>query len=353
MPIVSVRSRVCRARWPRGRRSGARAGRREPRIRSLQPGTRVLLDAHNAYPDGDAGGTGSTAPWRRACPWPSSRISSGTASRRARAARSSATASRSRGASPACASTSSNASGRSWRRPWPSRTARQWPLVTLNLDFKTDEPEHHAAVWALLGEYEEWLTTAPRTDTASRRSHRSRWDRCSCSPVRPPRRKCRSTIACRSAEHLRLFGAVRVERGPARRVPPDTPDDAIAPRRAAWARTNYRRWWNNPWAAVEGGGPTRAGAWTPADEARLHALVRQAHDAGLWIRFYTLNGHAGTRAGWYEGYNFGSRAAVEARWRAAIAAGSISWPPISTRSSPRSAAGAATRAARAPARSRR
>ena len=47
---------------------------------------------------------------------------------------------------------------------------RDWPLVTLNLDFKTNEPEHHAAVWAVLGEYEAWLTTATRT----RRSTRSR-----------------------------------------------------------------------------------------------------------------------------------------------------------------------------------
>ena len=40
-----------------------------------------------------------------------------------------------------------------------------WPLVTLNLDFKSNEPEHHAAVWALLGKYERWLTTAERTAT--------------------------------------------------------------------------------------------------------------------------------------------------------------------------------------------
>ena len=42
-----------------------------------------------------------------------------------------------------------------------------WPLITLNLDFKTNEPEHHAAVWALLGKYERWLTTAPRLADAA------------------------------------------------------------------------------------------------------------------------------------------------------------------------------------------
>ena len=49
-----------------------------------------------------------------------------------------------------------------------------------------------------------------------------------------------------------------------------------------------------------------------------------AHDAGLWIRFYTLNGHStehGERMGWTPGYNFTSLDAARIRWRAAIAAG--------------------------------
>ena len=37
-----------------------------------------------------------------------------------------------------------------------------WPVVVLHLDFKTNEPEHHRAVWDLLGKYESWLTWAPR-----------------------------------------------------------------------------------------------------------------------------------------------------------------------------------------------
>ena len=37
-----------------------------------------------------------------------------------------------------------------------------WPIITLNLDVKTEEPEHLAAIWTLLREYEGWLTTAPR-----------------------------------------------------------------------------------------------------------------------------------------------------------------------------------------------
>ena len=60
-----------------------------------------------------------------------------------------------------------------------------WPLITLNLDFKTNEPEHHAAVWALLGKYERWLTTAPRASPTRRWWRRCRSGRCWCSPARP------------------------------------------------------------------------------------------------------------------------------------------------------------------------
>jgi hypothetical protein len=88
-------------------------------------------------------------------------------------------------------------------------------------------------------------------------------------------------------------------------------------------RTNYHRWWNNPWSVVEAGGQRKAGAWTRDDEARLNSLVEAAHQAGLWIRFYTLNGHdpRDTSGGWSENYNFGSLEAARLRWEAAIRAG--------------------------------
>src|ERR1035437_4870474 len=36
----------------------------------------------------------------------------------------------------------------------------EWPLITLNLDFKDNKPEHLAAVLALLRKYQPWLSTA-------------------------------------------------------------------------------------------------------------------------------------------------------------------------------------------------
>src|SRR6516165_3757706 len=38
-----------------------------------------------------------------------------------------------------------------------------WPIITLNLDLKTEEPEHLSAIWSALREYRSWLTTARKT----------------------------------------------------------------------------------------------------------------------------------------------------------------------------------------------
>ena len=88
--------------------------------------------------------------------------------------------------------------------------------------------------------------------------------------------------------------------------------------------TNYRRWSNNPWSVVEEGGQNKAGEWTKTDREKLEQLVKDAHKRKIWIRLYTLNGHApelSATNGWTRSYNFGSLEAVQERWRAAINAG--------------------------------
>jgi hypothetical protein len=178
----------------------------------------------------------------------------------------------------------------------------QWPLITLNLDFKDSLPEHFAAIWMLLGEYQAWLTTAARGS-----------DLGTIQPldVGPVLVLTGSDPAQQAAFHdqvppgarLRLFGAIQ----------PGT-----------LRATNYHRWSNNAWSAVEPEGQNKAGDWSAADNERLRTLVGAAHQAGLWIRFYTLNGHSpqeGERMGWTPAYNFGSIDAVRLRWRAAAAAG--------------------------------
>jgi hypothetical protein len=187
----------------------------------------------------------------------------------------------------------------------------RWPLITLNLDFKDSHPQHFAAIWDLLGDYEAWLTTAKRVEVVEL-----------VEPLRvgPVLVLTGSDPAQQTTFHdsvpigspLRLFGAV---------LPVVAASGDIAQKPVS---TNYRRWSNNPWSAVEPEGQNSAGDWTAKDADRLHLQVRAAHDAGLWIRYYTLNGHTtehGERMGWSPGYNFTSIEAARVRWRAAIDAG--------------------------------
>jgi glycerophosphoryl diester phosphodiesterase len=87
--------------------------------------------------------------------------------------------------------------------------------------------------------------------------------------------------------------------------------------------TNYRRWWNNPWIVVESVGQQKAETWTSESQTRLRQMVEQAHQHGLWIRFYTLDGatpSAQKENGWFRLYNF-TRERAEERWQALMEAG--------------------------------
>lgn len=200
-------------------------------------------------------------------------------------------------------------------RPIVERALRQhdkqrWPLITLNLDFKDDKPEHLAYIWRVLEKYQTWLTTAPRTA-----------DIATVQPLHvgpilvltgdPDAQQKVFYDDVPVGGRLLVFGAVHT----------NTANPMAAPQvLEPSAANNYRRWWNNPWNVVERGGQNHAGAWTAADAARLQALVTHAHAKGLWIRFYTLDGAAPAtmqQNGWFANYNFGSLAQAEIRWRAA------------------------------------
>ena len=200
----------------------------------------------------------------------------------------------------------------------------QWPILILHLDFKTNEPEHHRAVWEVLSRHRDWLTTAARAAGPA--------------PVAPlrhgpllvltengPGQEAAFYDRVPIGDHLLVFGTT-----PSPVLPPS--DDAETRARVSataapaslvpWPATNYRRWTNFSWNVVELRGQAQAADWTAAEAARLEAIVQRAHGRGLWVRFYTLNGHdplAGR--GWSASYNFGSEAAVRERWQAAIAAG--------------------------------
>ena len=188
-----------------------------------------------------------------------------------------------------------------------------WPLITLNLDFKDNKPEHLAAVLALLRKYETWLTSAPKgQDIQDVRP-------LDVKPIlvltgEPDAQQAVFYDQLSAGERVLLFGAIHTEN-----KSPEAAPEVLDPEKA----DNYRRWWNNPWRVVESAGQPNAGEWTPEKANRLRALVERAHANGLWIRFYTLDGSATDELschGWFRGYNFGSLEGARARWRAAIAA---------------------------------
>jgi hypothetical protein len=192
--------------------------------------------------------------------------------------------------------------------------AGTWPLITLNLDFKSNEAEHLASVWTLLDEYQGWLCSATRT------SNISQMEPLDMKPVLvltgdSDAQQQTFYESVPIGARLRVFGAAHVDD----KNPMAAPDVLVA-----HPANNYRRWWNNSWDVVERGGQRKAGAWTPKDDARLKALVEHAHKNKYWIRFYTLDGCREAdlqRNGWFREYNFGSREAVMERWGAAQAAG--------------------------------
>lgn len=197
----------------------------------------------------------------------------------------------------------------------------QWPVIVLNLDFKTNEPAHHARVREVLAKHAEWLTTAPRTATPDQPAPLTVGPLLVLTGSNDVQQQSFHDNL-KPGERVLLFGAYeaptpRGETAAERALALGaTSPEMLMPARA----TNYRRWVNFPWLVVEKGGPNHAADWTAEDRARLDALVARAHTQGLFIRFYTLNGHPPADAetqGWSKSYNFGSVAAARARWQAA------------------------------------
>ncbi len=188
----------------------------------------------------------------------------------------------------------------------------KWPLITLNLDFKTEEPEELRAVWAILKRYQPWLTTAPRLAGEG-------VGKLQVGPLlvlNGPSDQQQKIFydAVPVGARLLTFGAVHTNMRSLTAAPQVIETETAS---------NYRRWWNNPWTVVEPLGQPKAGEWTAESDQRLKALVAHAHAQELWIRFYTLDGATNQELkvnGWYKQYDFTNLGAAQKRWRAAIAA---------------------------------
>ncbi len=200
----------------------------------------------------------------------------------------------------------------------------QWPLIVLHFDFKDNQTALLEAVWKVLGQHEDWLSTAVKTRDSAKLSPIDRKPILVVTEEADEQQKVFYDLLPVGAR-LRLFGSAHTHAAP---------ENMTKDQLAHWAVTvspeellkekpsNYRRWWNSSWYTVEEGGAPRAGDWTEADNKRLRALVDHAHAMGYWVRFYALDGFApGGDQGWGMSYNFGSREAVVLRWKAAISAG--------------------------------
>ena len=210
------------------------------------------------------------------------------------------------------------------RRVIAENKRSQWPIIVLHFDFKDNQTALLQAVWQVLGQHEEWLSTAVKTSDPGKISPIDRKPILVITEEADEQQKVFYDTLPVGAR-LRLFGSAHTQ---------PTPRNMTKEQILHWAvtvspgelliekPTNYRRWWNSSWYAVEEGGEPLAGDWTEADNERLHALVDHAHAMGYWVRFYALDGFAPAEdQGWGMSYNFGSREAVVLRWKAAISAG--------------------------------
>ncbi|HEU4635796.1 MAG TPA: hypothetical protein VFS41_06425 [Edaphobacter sp.] len=200
----------------------------------------------------------------------------------------------------------------------------RWPLVVLHFDFKDNQASLLEAVWKVLGQHEEWLSTAVKTSDPAKLSPLERKPILVVTEEADEQQKVFYDDVPVGGK-LRLFGSAHTHPVPKGMTKEQanhwlvsvTPQELVNE-----TPTNYRRWWNGTWYQVEEGGEPKGGEWTDADNQRLHALVDYAHQRGFWVRFYALDGFAPSEdQGWGMGYNFGSHEAVEKRWKAAIAAG--------------------------------
>jgi hypothetical protein len=199
----------------------------------------------------------------------------------------------------------------------------KWPLIVVHFDFKDNQEPLLRAVWKLLGEYEGWLSTAVKSADPYELTPFDPKPLLVLTEIPDVQEKVFYTEIPVGGK-LRLFGSAHT--APVQAANKKEENHLLAtlsPEKLLVDRpTTYRRWWNNSWYTVEEGGQHEAGDWTPADEARLKALVDHAHQLGYWIRFYTLDGFGdGQDQGWGNSYNFGSRDAVLLRWQAALKAG--------------------------------
>jgi hypothetical protein len=209
-----------------------------------------------------------------------------------------------------------------------SNDKRNWPLIRLYLDIKNDPPEHLEHIIGVLHKYQDWLTTAVKTNNPARQSPLD------LKPMMVMLEEKDNDIKEEYFSNRIPVGGKLMAFGTAKVAVPRGQDPTakqIAQARAGMKpeelvtepASNCRRWWGVSWDLIESGPKTNAGAWTPEKQTRLEAFVNHAHKMGYLVSFWNEDGaNADTvqRMGWSAKYNFGSLDAATIRWKALIRA---------------------------------
>ena len=202
-----------------------------------------------------------------------------------------------------------------------------WPLITLNVDYKNSDIKHIEDNYRVFSRYADWMCYAPKTNTPETA------EPLVAGPLlvllgagKTKQEVFHDRIAV--GDKIIAFGAITRDRVSKKGLDKDAGyalDASIDPALLYDVpASNYYRWWNDSWYRVEAGGASRAQDWTPEDRQRLEALTKHVQGLGYWLRLYTLNGHSlqdSVTKGWSPQYNFHSLEAAQERWKACIAVG--------------------------------
>jgi hypothetical protein len=193
-------------------------------------------------------------------------------------------------------------------RHWETPRADGAPSV-LTLDWKTAEPDAVRAVKAFLDARPDWFSSAPRAEVSPLSTRRLTV----CFTGSDAAKAAYDAMVAPGEPYRAFRDAVY---GAGGKALDDV--DAYGPPRA----TAYHRFLTFHWGHVEPGAPARAGAWEPAEAARLKALMAGAHRRGFRVRIYCVNGRTGPPI--LSPYRFADASAAAIRWRAAADAG-VDW----------------------------
>jgi Glutathione S-transferase, C-terminal domain len=182
------------------------------------------------------------------------------------------------------------------------------PGILLLLDFKSRDPRPVQEVRAWLTRHRRLLTT-----------YGKRGDRPQSTPVRW---EPLTVLLTGDQDAIALFERLTPEGEPylamGNREPADRQFHNNVADYIPQPATAFYRVFNFNWQYIEGQPNSKAGAFTPAERARLRAFVEAAQAKGYWLRAWTLNA---TDSFWGTEEDFGSQAALLERWRACREAG--------------------------------